>query len=94
MTDKKIIDPTNLELIPENEIPTKKYQKGMPWETIFAKIPQGQAARFQPEEVNIGSIRAALKRFKEKGKFKHLYVTGRKVAKNKFISYVVNPSGE
>jgi len=94
MTYKKKIDPTNLELISENDIPTKKHQNGMLWESIFDNIPQGQAAKFQPEDVNIASIRAALKRFKRKGKFKNMYVTGRKIAKNKFISYVVNPNEE
>lgn len=94
MSEKNIINPSSLRLISEDEVPSKKNKRGVLWEEIFDNIPQGQAAMFRPEEVGIGSIRAALKRLQEKGKYKNLQVTGRKVGKRQYISYVINPSEE
>jgi len=85
-----MLDTKKLRFIPEDEVPQRK--RKIQWETIFNSIPKGQALVIQPNEVPASTVREALKRLQSRGKFKHLYMTTRKVGKNRYISYIVNPS--
>jgi len=82
----------DLELIDATEVPERKYQRGIDWEEIFSKIPSGKAAVIQPEQLHSSTVRTALKRFQKRGKFTNLFMTTRKIAKGKYVSYVANQS--
>lgn len=88
----KKIDPNNLKFIEEQDIPEKTVRTGTPWKKVFGSIPKGKVLVFHPDEVSSDTVRTALKRFQRKGKFKHLQMTTRKIAKRKYMSYVINPS--
>ena len=90
----KKIDPNNLRFIDPEDIPVKTTLTATPWEKIFSSIPKGKVLTFHPDEVSADTVRTALKRMQRKGKFRHLKMTTRKVAKRKYKSYVINPSEE
>lgn len=92
MVKKKRIDLENLKFISEDELPPRFVKT--PWEEIFSKIPRGKALVLQPDQVATTTARTALRRFQKNGRFKLLYVKSRKVAENKYVTYVVNPSEE
>lgn len=88
----KKIDPKNLKFIEEEDIPVKKILTATPWVEIFSSIPKGKVLVFHPDEVGSDTVRSALKRLQNKGKFEHLHMTSRKIGDRKYISYVVNSS--
>jgi len=62
------------EYVPSIEVPTGR-GTGAPWDEIFGGIPKGQALVLHEPEISAGTIRAALQRMQNRGKFKNLHMS-------------------
>jgi len=75
--------------IDEDEIP-KPIRQRIDWERVFGDIPEGKARIIGSDEAHYTTVRQALKRFQQMGKFESYYTKTRKIG-NVRASYVVNP---
>jgi len=91
---RKGIDIKSLKRIPESQVPKKTHARGTPWEAMFRSIAKGEAIVLPSEDVSPSTVREALRRLQAKGQLTQLYLTTRKVGRNKYMTYVVNPSEE
>lgn len=76
------------EYISAKEVP-EPHSRESPWDEIFSSIPKGQALVLREPEVNAGTVRGALKRKQNKGKFKNLRYSS-KGTHGSAVIYVTN----
>jgi hypothetical protein len=60
--------------ISSNDVPSGHGPKAQ-WDEIFGDIPKGQALVLHEPEISAGTIRAALQRMQNNGKFKNLQLS-------------------
>jgi len=83
----------DFEMVDAEQVPMKIRRGKIDWEALFKKIPRGKAIVIQKSQISPGTVRTALKRFHDAGRFKDMYTTTRKVDEEQ-VTYVVNPSEE
>lgn len=84
---------SDFEIVDAELIPKPVARAKVNWETFFKNVPKGKAIVVLKTQISPTTVRSALKRFQDKGQFKNLYSTTRKV-EGKAVTYVVNPSEE
>lgn len=84
----------DFEMIDAELVPQKGRRGKVKWEKLFKKIPHGKAIIIEKAQLSPATVREALKRFQEKGRFKDMYTTTRKVGEGKYVTYVVNAGEE
>lgn len=84
---------SDFEMVDAELIPKPVGRAKVNWDAFFKKVPRGKAIVIPKTQISPTTVRSALKRFQDKGRFKNLYSTTRKV-EGKYITYVVNPSEE
>lgn len=89
---RKKLKTEDLRFVDAEDVP--KIVVRTPWEEVFSKIPLGKALVLQHEQASPSTVRTALKRYQKEGKYRNLYMTTRKVAKGKYVTYVVNAMKE
>lgn len=82
----------DLKRITEDEMPAVPKRTTYPWEEIFGSIKEGEAIVIEPEQIHSSTVRTALKRYQDNGKFRNLVMTTRTVSEDRYRSYVLNPS--
>lgn len=81
----------DFEIIDEEQVPTRIRRTKVNWEALFKKIPLGKAIVILKTQISPATVREALKRRQEEGRFKNMYTTTRKVSEGEYVTYVVNP---
>lgn len=90
MKRRKGLDPKNLEIIDQSDVPAKP-KTYTPYREILGRIQKGKALVISDEEIGIDTVRAAIKRLQRKGEFTKLIVTQRKRNDGTRRLYVINP---
>ena len=90
---RKGIDLKHLTIIEESEVPAKLVRY-TPYREMLRRIRKGKALVLSDEEINVGTLRAGIKRLQKKGEFKRIIVRQMRGSDGIKRLYVINPSEE
>ena len=89
---RKGIDPNNLKIIPESEVPPPT-RASTPYRKILKKISKGSALVLSEREVSLATARAAIRTLQKRGEFKDFTITQRTIDGEKKL-YIIHEGKE
>lgn len=94
MTNQKTaVDLDNLKLINEHEVPAKP-KRYTPYREMLERIQKGKALVVSDDEVNVDTVRAAVRRLQAKGEYKRYELRQLKSVDGVTRLYIINPAEE